>query len=236
MKKVDAIRSLPSGLIQSFVEEAHATPIDDVEHGGSRQKEEEGPVNAPDIKVPSAEPGLRGLERFRLSQNFGAAAPVKKLLTTVPVRKPHNQEFIRTSTTLTFETLTFSWKDDNRIFLVEPDFAPLFSEPLRPTILVGTSNRQGIFFLWPIFLQQGDEPWNDWHRSAYDAMSAAQSDWVRVASNRALGAYEAHQALAALPEPSWPELDLMKLLEIAFRDQVVDGPDHVIVRKLRGEV
>jgi hypothetical protein len=180
---------------------------------------------------------LGSLERFRLSQNFGTAAPVKKLLTTVAIRKPHNQEFIRASSSLTFQALTFAWKEDSRLFLVEPELVSSFPEPLRPTLLVGTINRAGIFYLWPLFLQQGEEQWNTWHRSAFDAMSIAQHHWVRVASNRELGAYETHQALASgLPEPTWPEATIMELLALAFRDQIINSPDHLIVRKLRGEV
>jgi hypothetical protein len=181
--------------------------------------------------------GLGDISRFRMSQHFGAAAPVKKLLTTVPIRKPHNQEFVHASEHLILQALTYTWKDDARLFLVEPGFVDAFPEPLRPTLLVGTTNRQGVFFFWPIFLQQGDETWNEWHRSAHEAMLAARTHWIRVASNRALGAYEAHQAISTgLPKPTWPDLDLDALLQIAFRDFVIDGPDHIVVRRLRGEV
>ena len=35
------------------------------------------------------------LNALRLDQNFDAAVGVKKLLTTVPVRKPNRSEFVR---------------------------------------------------------------------------------------------------------------------------------------------
>lgn len=177
------------------------------------------------------------INRFRLSQNFGASAPVKKLITTVQVRKPHNQEFVRASPDLTFDALTYLWKDDNnRPFLVEPALVPQFPQGLRPTLIVGAINRQNVFFFWPLFLKQGDESWNDWHRSAYESMVEARKNWVRVESNRALGAYETSVALAAdLPEPTWPNLSLEELLLIAFRDYIIDRVDHIILKKLRGE-
>jgi hypothetical protein len=197
------------------------------------------PVDSPslDRRVPtSGARGLNDLGRFRLNQDFASGAPVKKIITTVPVRKPHKQEFIFASAERTFQTLTYTWKEENRTFLVEPGLASEFSEGLVATLLVGCMNRQGVFFFWPISLQQGDEPWNDWHKSAHAAMVLAKNSWIRVTSNRALGAYEAHQAQAVLAEPDWPELSLEDLLRIAFRDYVIDHADHPILKRLRGEV
>lgn len=185
---------------------------------------------------PIATSSFGDIARFRLSQNLEASAPVKKLITTVQVRKPHNQEFVRASIELTFDTLTYVWKEDGKLFLVEPGLVQEFPQGLRPTSLVGTMNRQGVFFFWPVFVKQGDETWNDWHRSGHDAMLEARKHWVRVESNRSLGAYEVSIALGAgLPEPEWPELSLEELLLIAFRDYIIDSPDHIILKKLRGE-
>ena len=36
------------------------------------------------------------MSRLRISQEFASATPVKKLLTTIPVRKPSKEWFIRT--------------------------------------------------------------------------------------------------------------------------------------------
>jgi hypothetical protein len=193
------------------------------------------PPSEPTIE-PQAPSVLGNISRFRLSQNFGATAPVRKLLTTVPIRKPHNQEFVRTSSDLIFDALTYAWKDDGKLFLVEPALIHLFPQGLRPTLLVGTMNRQGVFFLWPVYMKQGDEAWNDWHRSGYDAMVAGRKHWVRVESNRALGAYEISIAqVDGIPEPEWPGLTIEELLNVAFRDSVIDSADHIILKKLRGE-
>lgn len=250
MKPLKTISALPGEIIRDVLVRGDATPEPEAALGTSdgngmttASTTEAHPDSAtalpqtPPLGTKSVTTGLGDISRFRLSQNFGAAAPVKKLLTTVPIRKPHNQEFVRASENLVFEAFTYTWKDDGRLFLVEPEFVDAFPEPLRPTLLVGTTNRQGVFFFWPIFLQQGDEAWNDWHRSAHDAMLAARTHWIRVASSRALGAYEAHQAVApGLPPPTWPDLDLDALLQIAFRDYVINGPEHVVVRRLKGEL
>ena len=64
-------------------------------------------------------------------------------------------------------------------------------------------------------------------------MIEARKHWVRVESNRALGAYETSGALAAdLPDPVWPELSLEELLHIAFRDHIIDTVDHIILNEV----
>jgi hypothetical protein len=58
--------------------------------------------------------------------------------------------------------------------------------------------------------------------------------WVRVTANMSLGAYEIFEAMGDLPEPVWPEHPLEEILTIAFRERLVDHPDHPVVQRLRG--
>jgi hypothetical protein len=253
MRKLDNMAVIPNGAWETSPPNPPATHDDNVDDGihvatptGARsdgeapacpaQATESATRAADSAPAPVGASPLHDMSRFRLSQSYGAAAPVKKLLITVPVRKPHRQEFVRTSESLVFETVTFTTSDDGCLYLVEPNLIDAFPEPLRPTALVGTMNRQHVFYWWPVFLQAGDQPWNEWHRSAYLAMQQARRDWVRVSSNRALGAYETSVALVTgLPEPEWPELALEELLAIAFRDNVIDTADHPVLKMLRGE-
>ena len=58
--------------------------------------------------------------------------------------------------------------------------------------------------------------------------------WVRVASNRSLGAYEVHTRKKELEDPTWPELSLKEILEIAFEDRIITELDHPISESLEG--
>jgi hypothetical protein len=60
--------------------------------------------------------------------------------------------------------------------------------------------------------------------------------WVRVTSSMSLRAYEISEASGELPEPSWPEFSFQEILKIAFRDRLVDRPDHPLVQRLQGIV
>jgi hypothetical protein len=77
---------------------------------------------------------------------------------------------------------------------------------------------------------------NEWHRSAAEAAERAKTKWLRVTSSKSLGAYEIFEAGGELPEPVWPEFSLPEILTIAFRDRIVDRPDHPLVQRLKGIV
>jgi hypothetical protein len=77
---------------------------------------------------------------------------------------------------------------------------------------------------------------NEWWRSAHEAAALARKSWVRVSSNKNLGAYEIHVAASAMADPEWPEHSFRDLLSIGFRDRLIDRPDHAVIRQLRGLV
>jgi hypothetical protein len=58
-------------------------------------------MNAPKLKPQAVDPATDANESFpdisklRLSQEFLESAGAKKILTTVPVRKPNKQDFVR---------------------------------------------------------------------------------------------------------------------------------------------
>ena len=85
--------------------------------------------------------------------------------------------------------------------------------------------RQGVLLMWPV--SPTDTGLNDgWQKSSREAASLAKSRWTRMASDMSLGAYRIHVAQGELPDPEWPEKSLSELLEIAFRDRVIDSEDH----------
>jgi hypothetical protein len=49
-----------------------------------------------------------------------------------------------------------------------------------------------------------------------------------------LGAYEFATALNGLADPTWPDITFNEVLKIAFRDRIIDNPDHPVIKRLRG--
>ena len=96
--------------------------------------------------------------------------------------------------------------------------------------------RQKVLFIWPVRLPSEERRQMDWHRSMAEAAEKAMSDWVRVRSNLQLGAYEIDLAVGNLGEPEWPDLAFSDILKIAFRDRLIDSADHLLIKRLRGEI
>jgi hypothetical protein len=67
-----------------------------------------------------------------------------------------------------------------------------------------------------------------------EAAEMAMTSWIQVVPNMNLGAYQILQAQAQLSDPEWPDLPFNEILEIAFKDRIIDGPDHLVIKRLRG--
>jgi hypothetical protein len=175
---------------------------------------------------------------LRLSQDFSANVGVKKALVTVPVRKPNKQDFVRVhpDTNFHLETAVIELKDDQETYLIVPSLWHELPGEIQPKALFTAINRQGVLFLWPITLPGEDGRHNEWSRSAFEGAQMAKSKWIRLTSNRSLGAYEIYEATGSIPDPEWPEYGFKEILKIAFRDRYIDTIEHPVLRRLRGEV
>jgi len=175
-----------------------------------------------DVAKPEADPF--DLASLRLSQDFASAVGVKKLITTVPVKKPSKEWFVRTHPGLDYrlQTAVLELKEgDRETYLVARDlWSELSSEPtFSPRLLVTAINRQGVLFLWPIRLPGADGKLDDWSRSAMGAANEAKSQWVRITANMSLGAYDVAIASGLASEPSWPEMKFQEIIKIDVSDR-----------------
>jgi hypothetical protein len=199
--------------------------------------------NLPQDKTPvenekAAAPDPFDPASLRLDQSFVESAGVRKLLTTVPVGKPSQQDFVRVHPDPAYrvEVALIELKDDREVYLVPPAIAHELAGEFKPHTLYTTINRQGVVRLWPVRIPDADGRAMEWHRSAAEAANLAMTKWVRVKANMSLGAYEMFIAETVKTEPEWPELTFHELLRIAFRDRLVDRLDHPVVNRLRGVV
>ena len=89
------------------------------------------------------------LNKLRLSQEFLETAGAKKLLTTVPVRKPRKQDFIRVHAEAGFRGAfaIIELVDDRESYLVTPDIAAASPTEVVMTTIYAAINRQRVVFL-----------------------------------------------------------------------------------------
>src|SRR6516225_5509451 len=92
------------------------------------------------------------IENLRLDQSFVSTAGVKKLLTTVPVRKPHRQELVRVHPDEAYrvQAAVIELRDDREVYLVIGPVATQVPGETVPVTLYTTITRQGVLLLWPV--------------------------------------------------------------------------------------
>jgi hypothetical protein len=187
-------------------------------------------------KVETAEDGFN-LESLRLDQSF-IETSVKKLLLTVPVRRPSNQDFIRVHPNPAYRAnlAIVELRDERETYLLSPTIARGLPGEFAMATIYTAVNRQGTCFLWPVKLPQRDGRVIEWHRAAAEAAEIAMTRWVRIKANMSLGAYDVIAATGVIPDPVWPEETFEQLLRIAFRSYFVNSFDHPLVKRLTGAI
>lgn len=197
------------------------------------------PLDGFDLAGPVVMPSNKmSLDQMRLPQNFGAVAGVKKVITSIPARKPGNQAFfrVRPGAEWRVQLAILQLKDDGENYLVLPQMFRELAQEARPKLLYSAITRDGTPFVWPVNLPGEDGRLDTWSQSAHEAAKHAENSWIRLVANRSSGAYDIMQATCELAAPEWPEFSLVELLNLAFKDKVIDSPEHPIVRRLRGEL
>jgi hypothetical protein len=168
-----------------------------------------------------------------------ADVDVEKILTAVPVRRPNRTEFFRIHPEYVTDTLVLEYVDglDRETYLVQRELQDLVGHELRAVRLFTAINKRGTVFLWPAKLPREDsDAGRRWAETALQAAEQAKRLWVKMRGNRDLGGYEVFRAKGDLGEPQWPDKSFRDLIEIAFRDRLIDRPDHEVIRELAGEL
>jgi hypothetical protein len=195
-----------------------------------------------DRAEPEADPF--DLDSLRLSQDFASAVGVKRLIVTVPVRKPTTKgAFVRShpDPRFWFDTKLLEMDDgtDRDSYVVDRGlWEALEGEPLFASFkLVTCMSRPGnVLYLMKIRLPGPDGRMSEWTRSALESVEVAKSRWVRIVSRMELGGYQPEPAGGNLPDPSWPDISFREIFKIAFHGKVIADRDHPVLQRLRGEV
>jgi hypothetical protein len=192
------------------------------------------PLEAGGPPMTDSKPNLfNDLSALRLDATNTSGGAVE-ILTHVPVRKPSRHEFFRVHPEFVLDTTVFTDKEERENYLVAPSMRGALVGEARGVLLVPAITRQNALFVWPVSLPSEDGRRNAWTETAQQAMALAKENWVRLMPDMSLGAYRIYLAEGQLSEPFWPDKSFGDLLEIAFRNKVIDDPDHLIVRRLRG--
>jgi len=180
--------------------------------------------------------------RLRRSQDFAESLGVKKKLTTIPVRKPSREWWVRVHPDESYkiETAVIDLKEDGeeKLYLVSPElWDGLATEStFGPWALFTAVNRQGVVFLWPVRLPGPDGKLDNWDRSALEVVNRGIQGWVQVVTDMSLGTYKTWETERNFSDPVWPEQSFHELLKIAFKNNYINDANHPVLKRLRGEI
>ena len=207
-----------------------STPISEP---ANRVKDIEKPE--PDLYDPFAP------ENLKLPKEFLDQTMTTALLTTIPVEKPGDQEFVRVhpSEDYRFVAALITHQDERgaRYFIHRTFLPQIGNIKFHVERLYLYTSRQGKLAFWPIKLPK-DNRENTWLESAVAAAEAAMNDWVCITSNSQSRMYTTSKALGVFPAPDWSQItqgkNVNELLRIAFKERLILNETHPVIQKLRG--
>lgn len=174
---------------------------------------------------------------LRIGSDYASGLGVKKVLLTIPVRKPSKTEWfrVRPGDEWRLETTIFEAEGlDRTTYIVAPSLREEFGANLSAAVILTCVNRAGDVFLWRVKLPGPDGRANPWTESALGCAGEAVNSWCRMVANMGAGNYDLFTSTAGWPEPKWPDVEFPAVLKIAFRDRLIDSADHPVLRELRG--
>jgi hypothetical protein len=196
-----------------------------------KQSEAAGLVADPSSPASPTPPDPFDIEALRISPEYVASVAVKKILTTIPVRKPNKQEWVRCHPDPDFRLSAWAvdLTEDREFYILTPRIYQTLSGFAVPVTLWTTITTTRALTLWPIVNPGPDGRDNSAYKSARDAAERATKLWTRLAWNNSLKAYDIFEPGDELADPVWPDaLDggMQALIKIAFRDRLINELDH----------
>ena len=130
-------------------------------------------------------------KKLRIDQRFGEGQDVRRVLVSVPVRKPNRQEFFRThpEPDMTLAAAVLEFKQDRQSFIVSPELAPYLPGEAAAKLLIPALTNHGALVLWPIRLPDEQGRLDDWNAVALEVAERAKTKWVRLMANMGAGTY-----------------------------------------------
>ena len=179
-----------------------------------------------------------------VKQNQFENENVSDMLTELEIRRPKEEEFFRVVGGEEYSKESFAMHEAqseggagnfrSEIYVVSPNMLEEMSGFYCPTKFVLAVNRDDKFFIMPIKLLNKNGGTISSAKSALQAEEKAKKQWIRIFWR--CNKYERVDSEKDFPVPSIPPQSFCKLLQIALQERVIDSPDHIIAKKIRGSI
>jgi hypothetical protein len=192
------------------------------------------------VSAEQATPDPFDAKALRLPPAYEKNAGVRKVINTIPVRKPHGQEWVRVRPGEEYSDNfgVIELKDDGEYYLLAPHLIGSYENEMKRIRIFTALSMNKNLFLWPCKLPgSGHKLADSWNNSAIEAAEAAMKRKVRVQANKALSAYEIYFSDNPTPEndPVWPDMSFNEMIRIAFDKpgRFINSHDHEVLKLLR---
>jgi len=203
---------------------------------------QEGSDSDPSTKVQKVEQNADEINFEALRLPPSGQVVVKKDLSIIPIRKPTKREYFRKRPGSEWVIdLPLYEDEDGETYLVGPVCLSFLNDQgliRRARVHTLFVHGSGVLLLSSIGLPDADGKHNSFNRSREEAYRKAETEWVRISANKALGGYDIWKPETKLPEPDWPTppKTLKEALTVAFKGRYINEPDHPIINRLKGRL
>lgn len=126
---------------------------------------------------------------------------------------------------------------DSTLYLVDPESEPgqllLMHDKLKPAVIVLGMYFHGEVFAWCVKTPAGKNRTADkWAHTRIQCAMIAQEQWVTLETG-ATG-YTPRHPVTEFDAPEWDKHDTDELLNLAYKDLVIDSMDHEVIRLFTG--
>ena len=152
------------------------------------------------------------------------------------IRKSTPGEFFQVHASKSWTVMGLTNVQGPEIYFVGPQAMEGIKDDLVPIKINACINREGEGFFLLQKLAGKNGKTNSWSESFAYGMEVGKKSWIRMKSGDQ--AYEVTVAKGALNAPDWTEFekDMDQHLEDALRPYFIENSDHVVLKKLRGEI
>lgn len=161
----------------------------------------------------------------------------QKVLTSLPVRKPKKDEWVRLHPEIHTRAYIYEVFEERTCYVVLPSVVEPMLHLVRYTQLSLAVNYKGSAFVWPVPIPTERNPQSA-SISAFAGAELAMREWIRISWGGK--EYEVYRRRSASAEPEWPTeignaSEMLRHASKAGAFEIIDSLDHPVVRGLLGQ-
>ena len=158
---------------------------------------------------------------------------IRAIAKAIEVRPPLGGEWFRVKPGVERGASTLALRDagTGAVYLVPRELWPALGAALVPVCLRAWTNPTGRLAVWPIGLPSLEGGPEVAIRSACIVAELAEMKWCCLRNSPDVSGVILSTRRDGLPEPEWPDVPFIDIVELAFRGRLITSLEHPVVRQ-----